>query len=197
MIPRMSDEPNNPLIETASSERTLQPPVEVASIREKDAKYVASLRDVVRVFPNPSYWWQNASFALPLLIAVASLAVGLIFGVTEALGFGLFALVVTAIMVPVVLLTWRGTATSIVLTSTGAFALHEGKPIHELSWTELRRIEKVEYLGNTRYKLVHGDEDRFMVVESEIQDGEGLVEQAFALSGIPRQSAAPPAGTPS
>ena len=155
------------------------------------------MREVVRVFPNPSYWWQNASFALPLLIAVASLAVGLIFGVTEALGFGLFALVVTAIMVPVVLLTWRGTATSIVLTSTGAFALHEGKPIHELSWTALRRIEKVEYLGNTRYKLVHGDEDRFMVVESEIQDGEALVEEAFALSGIPRQSAAPSTGTSS
>jgi len=161
-----------------------------AVARRRDADVVRGIPDVVRVFPNPSYWWQNASFALPLLVTVVSLLVGLIFGITEAVGFGLFGAVVTLIMVPVVMLTWRGTATSIVLTRSGALALHEGKPLHQLDWSDLRRIERVEYLGNTRYKLVHGDDDEYLVVESEIEDGEALVDEAFALSGIPRQSVA-------
>ena len=159
-----------------------------AELRRRDAEVVRALPDVVSVYPNPSYWWQNASFALPLLVTVVSLGVGLIFGITEMVGFGLFGVVVTAIMAPVVLLTWRGTATSVVLTRSGALALHEGKPIHRLDWGALLRIERVEYLGNTRYKLVHGEDEQFMVIESEIQEGAALVDQAFALSGIPRQS---------
>ena len=71
---------------------------------------------------------------------------------------------------------------------SGALALHEGRPIHRLDWGELRRIERVEYLGNTRYKLVHGEDETFLVIESEIEDGEELIEEAFALSGVPRQS---------
>ena len=168
---------------------TSTPSAPGAVLRRRDAEVVRALPDVVRAFPNPSFWWQNASFALPLLVTLLSLAVGLVFQVTEAIGFGLFGAVVTAIMVPVVLLTWRGTATSIVLTRSGALALHEGKPIHELDWSELSRIERVEYLGNTRYKLVHGEDEQFMVVESEIEEGDSLVETAFALSGIRRQSA--------
>jgi hypothetical protein len=159
------------------------------TVRRHDAAVVRGLPDVVRVFPNPSYWWQNASFALPLLVTLVSLAIGFIFGITELVGFGLFGAVVTMIMAPVVLLTWRGTATSIVLTRSGALALHEGRPLHRLEWSDLRRIERVEYLGNTRYKLVHGDDEQFMVIESEIEDGAALVDEAFALSGIPRQSA--------
>ncbi|MGE3960340.1 MAG: hypothetical protein AB7F65_01495 [Dehalococcoidia bacterium] len=159
--------------------------------RRRDADVVRGLPDVVRVYPNPSYWWQNASFALPLLVTVVSLVVGFAFGITEAIGFGLFGAVVTLIMIPVVMLTWRSTATSIVLTRTGAMSLHEGKPLHRLDWSELRRIERVEYLGNTRYKLVHGDDDEYLVVESEIEGGEALVEEAFELSGIPRQSSEP------
>lgn len=156
--------------------------------RRRDADLVRGLPDVVRVFPNPSYWWQNASFALPLLVTVVSLLIGLVLGITEAIGFGLFGAVVTLIMVPVVMLTWRNTATSIVLTRSGALALHEGRPLHRLEWSDLRRIERVEYLGNTRYKLVHGEDDEYLVVESEIEGGEALVDEAFALSGIPRQS---------
>lgn len=166
--------------------------MEGATLRKSDAAYVEGVPGVVGVYPNPSYWWQNASFALPLLIAVVSLGVGIIFGVTEALGFGIFCAVVTLIMVPVVLLTWRGTATSIVLTEDGATALHEGKPLHQLRWAELLRIERVEYLGNTRFKLVHGEDERFMVVESEIEGGADLVDRAFALSGLPRQTDAEP-----
>jgi len=156
--------------------------------RRRDAEVIRALPDVVSVYPNPSYWWQNASFALPLLVTVVSLGVGFALGITEMVGFGLFGAVVTAIMVPVVLLTWRGTATTVVLTRSGALALHEGKPIHRLEWSELKRIEIVEYLGNARYKLVHGEDDQFMVIESEIDGGEALVDEAFALSGIPRQA---------
>lgn len=144
------------------------------------------MRDVVRVYVNDSRWWQNASFALPLIVSVASLLVGVLFQRSEGIGFGLFASAVTVIMVPVVLLTWRGTATSIVLTTAGASALHAGRVLHHVDWNDLQRIERVEYLGNTRFKLVHHDTE-FLTVESEIEDGADLVEQAFTLSGIPRQ----------
>ena len=159
-----------------------------SNVRRQDAAVVRALPEVVRVFPNPSYWWQNASFALPLIVTGVALIVGFVFGITELVGFGLFGTVVTMIMVPVVMLTWRSTATSIVLTRSGALALHEGRPLHRLDWADLRRIERVEYLGNTRYKLVHGEDEEYLVVESEIEDGEALVDEAFALSGIPRQS---------
>ena len=153
----------------------------------RDAAAIEGLRDVVRIFVNDSRWWQNASFALPLLVSIVSLTVGVVFQRAEGIGFGLFAAVVTLIMIPVVLLTWRGTATAIVLTRTGASALHLGRVLHRVEWSELQRIERVEYLGNTRYKLVHGDTE-FLTVESEIEDAAGLVDTAFALSGIPRQS---------
>ena len=152
----------------------------------RDVDVVAPMSDVVRVFVNDSRWWQNASFALPFLGFVLSAGAGWLFGSTEALGFGLFLGFVTAIMVPVVLLTWRGTATSIALCEDRAVALHHGTVLHEVPWAGLHRIERVEYLGNVRHKLVHG-EDEFMAVESEIEEAEELVELAFELSGVARQ----------
>jgi hypothetical protein len=157
----------------------------------RDLAAIEAMREVERVYVNDSRWWQNASFALPLIVSVISLTVGLVLGRAEGIGFGLFAGVVTLIMIPVVLLTWRGTATSIVLTRTGATALHVGKVLHHVDWSDLQRIEKVEYLGNTRYKLVHHDTE-FLTVESEIEDSADLVDTAFALSGVPRQSEAEP-----
>ncbi|MGE3857400.1 MAG: hypothetical protein AB7G21_10645 [Dehalococcoidia bacterium] len=159
----------------------------------RDLDAIEGMRDVVRVYVNDSRWWQNASFALPLIVSVVSLAVGLVFQRAEGIGFGLFASAVTVIMIPVVLLTWRSTATSIVLTRTGASALHAGKVLHHVDWSELQRIERVEYLGNTRYKLVHHDTE-FLTVESEIAGSADLVETAFALSGVPRQSEGPVQG---
>ncbi len=165
-------------------------PVTAAAPRPRDAVAIAGIEGVRGVYVNPSHWWQNASFALPALIAALSLLGGLIFGSAEATGFGLFAVAVTLVMVPVVLLTWRGTATSIVLTEGGATALHEGRSLHELRWADLLRIERVEYLGNARHKLVHGEDERFLVVESEIEGSEALVDQAFALSGLARSTPA-------
>ncbi|TAK79196.1 MAG: hypothetical protein EPO16_02345 [Dehalococcoidia bacterium] len=155
-------------------------------LHDADARAVAGMGGVVRVYANPNRWWQNATFALPLLVTVVALLVGFVLDSTEAKGFGLFGLAVTVFMVPVVLLTWRGTATAVVLTAEGATALHLGQPLHEVPWADLQRIEKVEYLGNTRYKLVHHDTE-FLTIESEIEDAADLVETAFALSGVPRQ----------
>jgi len=155
-------------------------------LHDADARAVASMHQVVRVFANPNRWWQNATFALPLVVTVVALVAGFILDSTEAKGFGVFALAVTVFMVPVVLLTWRGTATSVVLTTEGATALHLGQPLHEVAWADLQRIEKVEYLGNARYKLVHHDSE-FLTIESEIEGAADLVETAFVLSGIPRQ----------
>ncbi len=154
----------------------------------RDAALIAARPDVVAVHINDSRWWQNASFALPLLVCLVSLALGALLRSPEAIGFGLFLAVVTAIMVPVVMLTWRSTATAVVLTTGGALSLHHGLVLHELRWPELRRIERVEYLGNTRHKLVHGDgeEERFMSIESEIEHADDLVDRAFALSGLER-----------
>lgn len=159
----------------------------------RDAAAINAMADVVRVFVNDSRWWQNASFALPLIVSVISLLIGVLFQRAEGIGFGLFAAVVTLVMIPVVLLTWRGTATAIVLTRTGAAALHLGRVLHHVAWSDLQRIERVEYLGNTRYKLVHHDTE-FLTVESEIEGAADLVETAFALSGVPRQSGETPAG---
>lgn len=155
-------------------------------LHASDARAVTTMHQVVRVFANPNRWWQNASFALPLLVTVVALGLGFALDLTEAKGFGLFAAVVTLLMVPIVLLTWRGTATAIVLTVEGVTALHLGQPIHEVAWRDLQRIEKVEYLGNSRYKLVHHDTE-FLTIESEIEGATDLVEAAFALSGLPRQ----------
>jgi hypothetical protein len=162
----------------------------------RDVDVVAPMSDVVRVFVNDSRWWQNASFALPFLGFVLSAGVGWLFGSAEALGFGLFLGFVTAIMAPVVLLTWRGTATSISLCEDRAVALHHGTVLHEVPWAVLHRIERVEYLGNVRHKLIHG-EDEFMTVESEIEQADELVELAFELSGVARQVDGPLSeGTP-
>lgn len=160
--------------------------LEAPVLDRRDAAVVRELDEVAAVYANDSRWWQNASFALPLLGFVISTGVGVIFGKAEATGFGLFLGAVTLIMLPVALLTWRGTATAIVLTGDGAIALHHGRVLHELRWIALRRIERVEYLGNVRHKLVHGDEGRFMTVESEIEGALDLVDRAFALSGLPR-----------
>lgn len=158
------------------------------ALDERDRAIVAEMTDLARVHINDSYWWQNASFALPMLGFIISMAVGLIFGIGEALGFGIFLGAVTLIMVPVVLLTWRGSATAIAVRERGIASLHHGRILEEFAWSDLHRIERVEYLGNVRHKLLYGDEDRFMTVESEIEDAEALVDAAFAYSGLPRQT---------
>ncbi len=79
------------------------PDAPVSSPHARDAAAIEAMRDVVRVYVNDSRWWQNASFALPLIVSVLSLAVGLVLQRAEGIGFGLFASAVTLIMIPVLL----------------------------------------------------------------------------------------------
>ena len=139
------------------------------------------------IYLNDSHWWQNASFALPCLIAIISTAIGLFFRVNEAWGFGLFAFGVTLFMLPIVLITWRNTATSIILTNKLIFSLHRGKILHSLEWADLTGIEQIEYLGTSRFKLKHGFEGEFMTIDNDVENALELVNRSFELSGLPRQ----------
>lgn len=157
------------------------------SLHAQDQKIISAMPSVVRFFPNHSRWWQNASFALPLIVAVISTSLGFIIQINELIGFGLFLTVVTLIMFPVVLMTWRNTATLVVVSSDKVSAFHRGKLMKEIGWDYLDRIERVEYLGNTRHKLVTKNED-FLSIENELEDSGDLIELLFVLSKIPRRS---------
>ena len=157
------------------------------SLHAQDQKIISAMPSVVQFFPNHSRWWQNASFALPLIVAVISTSLGFIIQIDELIGFGLFLAVVTLIMFPVVLMTWRNTATLIVVSSDKVSAFHRGKLMKEIGWDYLDRIERVEYLGNTRHKLVTKNED-FLSIENELEDSDDLIELLFVLSKIPRRS---------
>lgn len=154
-----------------------------------DAAAVAALAasgGLVAVHPTEAHWWNHASFALPLLGAVVCLLAGWATGVAELLGFGAFLAAVTVFMLPVVLLTWRGTPTAIVLTRDGAQALHDGRVLREVAWRELAAIERVETMGNIRWKL-RPHTGQHLTIEGEIADVPGLIETAYALSGIARR----------
>ncbi|HIE83916.1 MAG TPA: hypothetical protein EYQ00_08755 [Dehalococcoidia bacterium] len=152
-----------------------------------DSLTVSHDSQIDSIYLNDSRWWQNASFALPCLIAVISTVVGLIFGIGEAWGFGLFAFGVTLFMLPIVLVTWRNTATSIILTDKLILSLHRGKILHSLEWVDLTSIEQIEYLGTSRFKLKHGSEGEFMTIDNDVENATELVDRSFELSGLPRQ----------
>ena len=133
--------------------------------------------------PNTSHWWNHASFALPLLGSIGFTLFGLIGGHAEATGFGLFLGAITVFMLPVVYFTWRGTATSIVLTDTAATALHTGSVLTTVDWSDVVQIERVETLGNVRWKLQPA-EGQHVTVDGEIRDVPALIERAAALAGV-------------
>src|SRR5687768_11494462 len=91
-----------------------------------DQQAIEAMDNVLAVHLNDSHWWNHASFVLPLLGAIVFVAIGLLSGTAEATGFGLFLGGITVFMLPVVLMTWRGTPTAIVLTREHATALHSG-----------------------------------------------------------------------
>ncbi|MXW34109.1 MAG: hypothetical protein F4X26_05655 [Chloroflexi bacterium] len=155
----------------------------VEELRRDDAATVAARRDVVQAHGNESHWWNHASFMLPLIGFLAFTVPGLLFGWAEATGFGIFLGVVLLLQLPVVWFTWRGTATAIVLTETGALALHRGEVRREVRWSDLESIERVETFGNVRWKLVDRDGEHISI-EGEIADIPALVERASELSGV-------------
>ena len=157
-------------------------PTPLALVHPDDLVAIEGL-EVVAAHRNESHWWNHASFVLPLLGAVVFLAIGQLAGSAEATGFGIFLGVVLVLQLPIVWFTWRRTATAIVLTRSGALALHRGRTLAEVRWAELERIERVETLGNVRWRLAERD-GAHIAVEGEIEDVPGLVEQASALSGV-------------
>jgi hypothetical protein len=149
-----------------------------------DVAFIESIEDeALAAHPNDSHWWNHASFALPLLGAIVFVAFGLLTGRAEATGFGLFLAGITVFMLPVVLLTWRATATAIVLTDRRAVALHDGRILREIAWSDVDRIERFETLGNVRWKLMPR-EGQHLSIEGEIVDVPGLVEQAEKLARV-------------
>ena len=151
----------------------------------------SSAERVIAVHANETHWWNNGSFALPLLGALACLAFGLVFGVGEATGFGLFLGAIALFMLPVVLLTWRNSATSIVLTDAGAYALHNGAVLRQLHWADVHLIDRVDTMGNLRWRI-HPREGQHIAIEGEIADVPGLIQAAQRLSGYqPRGDTTP------
>lgn len=163
----------------------MNPPPEAAPpVHPADQAFADALDErVLAVHPNESHWWNHASFALPLLGAIAFIAFGLLAGKAEATGFGLFLAGVTVFMLPVVLLTWRATATAIVLTERRALALHDGRVLREVAWNDVERIDRVETLGNVRWKFMPRD-GQHLTVEGEIVDVAGLIARSEELAGI-------------
>jgi hypothetical protein len=143
---------------------------------------LAVLEDIISTHSNLTSWWNNASFLLPGLGAVLSLAVGAVTGSLEALGFGGFLLVVTLAMLPVVLLTWRRTPTSVVLTRDAVLALHEGRMLRHIAWRDLARIERADY-DNIKWRL-RPKEGNHLSIEAELEDVDGLIADAVRLSGL-------------
>ena len=157
-----------------------------AALGRADATAVATLPDVVAIHANESHWWNHASFALPLLGCLGFVAGGWLASSPEALGFGLFLGGITVFMLPVVLLTWRSTPTAIVLTRGGALALHDGRTLREVHWATLDHIDRVETMGNVRWRLVPR-EGPHLAIEGEIADVAGLVARARELAHLPAQ----------
>ena len=76
-----------------------------AALGPADRAFVeACAEHIIAVHANETHWWNNGSFALPLLGALVCIAFGLIFGIGEATGFGLFLGAIALFMLPVVLL---------------------------------------------------------------------------------------------
>ena len=153
------------------------------SLRDADKQYISQQSNIKDVFINDSYWWQNASFILPLLLGSISFIFGHIFDNSGAKGFGIFLIVVMVFMLPVVWLTWRSTATSIAFTNKEIIALHLGKVLKKITLDNLQSIETIEYLGQRRYKLVESDEI-FFTIDNEFDDVSEIIKKITASTGI-------------
>lgn len=157
------------------------------ALRARDRAVVDAIAGVESVHVLEAHWWNNASFLLPLLVGIVSLAVGALTGAFEAFGFAAFLFAVTAFMFPVVMITWRRTPTAVVLTTDRILALHEGRVLRELRWSEVARIERADY-DNIKWRIRPREGDH-LSIESELTDVEGLVDAARRLSGLPREDA--------
>ena len=131
---------------------------------------------------NTSHWYNNASFSLPLLGGLASLFVGLIFDTDEARGFGVFLLVVAAIMAPFIVWTWLATPTAIVVTRDALISTHGSRELKRLPWAEVVEVERKETFGNIRWRVLTRQGEH-IAIEGEIEDIPALIAAITTLSG--------------
>lgn len=164
-------------------ERT-SPPAHEAGLRAADVRALAALDGVVAVHTNELHWWNNASFALPFLAAIVSLALGLIAGLAEATGFGLFMLAVTALTSPVVIIGWRRTPTVIALTGEALVALHAGRELRRLRWEEIESVRTADY-DEVRWRIFP-HEGGHLSLESGIARLPALIDEICARAGLDR-----------
>ena len=151
--------------------------MEPAPLRSKDAAALARYETVRSTHSYEASWFNNATFVFPLVASLIAGVIWLATGSGEAGGAAIFFLVVTAIMLPVVFVTWQRTTTAIIVHARGITALHQGVEQRTLSWAELRGVRRVETMGNVRWYL-DGADDEHIVVEGEISEREILLKAA-------------------
>lgn len=148
-----------------------------------DEQAIAAMAGVVQVHRNPTNWYNNASFALPLAAAVVVSIAGLVLRRGDVLAFAGFLFVVTACMVPVVLVSWRQTATAVVLSTEAITSLHAGRVLKSLPWSNVHSITRRETQGNVRW-IVAADDGERLALDGELDQLDRLVAAAQRLAGL-------------
>ncbi|MGI8552728.1 MAG: hypothetical protein ACR2PL_18365 [Dehalococcoidia bacterium] len=150
---------------------------------DSDARAVASMPDVLGVYRNSTSWFNNASFLLPLAGAILVGLAGAVTRSFELLGFAGFLALVTFAMLPLVLVTWRQTATAVILTRDRIVTVHDGHPLKTLAWDSIQAIRRRETQGNVRWEISNECGERILL-DGEIDDLPALLNQAHELSGL-------------
>jgi hypothetical protein len=148
-----------------------------------DAEIIATLPGVIESFRNPTNWYNNASFLLPLAAAGVSAAVAAARRSPEIAGFAVFLFVVALLMLPFVIAGWRQTATAVVLTNDGLMSLHNGRTLRQLRWHQVRSIGQRDTQGNVRWEISAEDGDRILL-DGDLEDLPRLIELARRLAGL-------------
>jgi uncharacterized membrane protein len=150
-----------------------------------DDEAIAAMTAVVQVHRNPTGWYNNASFALPLIAAMVTALAGVVLRNLDVLAFAGFLFVVTLCMVPVVLVSWRQTATAVVLTADGVTSLHTGRMLKSLVWSGVESVTRRETQGNVRWIVTASGGER-LALDGELDNLDRLIETARRLAGLPR-----------
>ena len=148
-----------------------------------DEAAIAATAGVIAVHRNTTSWYNNASFALPLAATIVAAIVGALLRNVDWLAFAGFLLVVTLLMIPVVMTSWRHTATAVVLTRDGIAALHNGRTLKSLAWGDVVGLERRETQGNVRW-LVQSTAGDHVTLEGELDDLDGLLGGVRRLAGL-------------
>ena len=150
------------------------------TLDKRDLEEVAHLTGVVATFGNPTHWYQNASFLLPLVACALVGTIAVLRRSVELGGFAAFLFAVALLMVRIVLAGWRQTATAVVLTRDAITTLHHGRVLRSIGWAEVEQISERETQGNVRWQISARDGNRILL------DGE--------LDGLSDLIASPDAG---